>query len=110
MSSAAKDNFGLVVFGILFSVPIIVWGSKFVLTLMDRFPMVITLGGALLGWIAGEMIFTDVAVKPLVADLPGWLRYLAAAAGAISVVATGTVLARRKQLAPPPADTLKRKR
>ena len=52
----------LVVFGILVSVPIIVWGSRFVLKLMDRFPVVITLGGALLGWIAGEMAVSDNAV------------------------------------------------
>lgn len=104
VAAAAKDNFGLVVFGILFSVPIIVWGSKFVLTLMDRFPSVITLGGGLLGWIAGEMLFTDVAVKPLVANLPGWLHYLTAAAGAIFVVAIGTFLARRKQSARMPVN------
>ncbi len=107
VAGAANDDFGLVVFGILFSVPIIVWGSKFVLTLMDRFPIVITLGGALLGWIAGEMIFADAAVKPLMADLPGWLHYLAAAAGAILVMATGTVLARRRQSAPAPVNELK---
>lgn len=97
VAGAAKDNFGLVVFGILFSIPIIVWGSKFVLTLMDRFPVVITLGGALLGWIAGDMLFGDVAVKPYVAHLPGWFHYLASITGAILVVITGTLIARRMQ-------------
>ena len=42
----------LVIFGLLVSVPIIIWGSQMVI-LMDRFPVVITIGGMLLGWIAG---------------------------------------------------------
>jgi YjbE family integral membrane protein len=106
VAGAAKDSFGLVVFGILFSIPIIVWGSKFVLALMDRFPIVITFGGALLGWIAGEMLFSDIAVKPFVADLPGWFHYLASTAGALLVVATGTLLARRMQAKPRPVTEL----
>jgi YjbE family integral membrane protein len=97
VAGAAKDSFGLVVFGIMFSIPIIVWGSKFVLTLMDRFPIVITFGGGLLGWIAGEMMFSDIAVKPFVADIPGWFHYLASIIGAVLVVATGSLLARRMQ-------------
>ena len=52
----------LVIFGLLVSIPIIVWGSQLVLKLMDRFPIIITLGGMLLGWIAGTMIVTDPAV------------------------------------------------
>lgn len=100
VAGAAKDNFGLVIFGILISVPIIVWGSKFVLKLMDRFPLIITLGGALLGWIAGEMLFADTALQALFANLSHWAHYLAAAAGAVLVVVTGTVLSRRKQPKP----------
>jgi YjbE family integral membrane protein len=106
VAGAAKDSFGLVVFGILFSIPIIVWGSKFVLTLMDRFPIVITFGGALLGWIAGEMLFSDVAVKPYVEGLPGWFHYLASIAGAVLVVATGKLLARRMQAKQRPVTEL----
>lgn len=97
VAGAAKDSFGLVVFGILFSIPIIVWGSKFVLNLMDRFPIVITFGGGLLGWIAGEMMFHDIALKPYVEPLPAWYHFLASIAGAILVVATGKLLARRMQ-------------
>ncbi len=82
VAGAARGDLGLVVFGIAISIPIIVWGSKFVLKLMDRFPVVITLGGALLGWIGGDMIMTDVVVKPYLEGWPGWLHYAAAAAGA----------------------------
>jgi predicted tellurium resistance membrane protein TerC len=106
VAGAAKDSFGLVVFGIMFSIPIIVWGSKFVLTLMDRFPIVITLGGGLLGWIAGEMMFSDIAVKPFVADLPSWFHYLASITGAVLVVATGKLLAQRMQAKPRPVTEL----
>src|SRR3546814_14642497 len=55
IAGAADGHIGLVAAGILISVPIIVWGSKLVLRLMDRFPIVIMFGAALLGWIAGEM-------------------------------------------------------
>ena len=97
VAGAAKGSMALVVFGILISIPIIVWGSQFVLRLMDRFPVVITLGAALLGWIAGEMLVTDVTVKPYLEGAPGWLHYASAAAGALFVVALGTWLGRRSK-------------
>ncbi|NMG01186.2 TerC family protein [Aromatoleum toluolicum] len=96
VAGAAKGDLGLVVFGIVISIPIIVWGSKFVLKLMDRFPVVITLGAALLGWIAGGMLIGDVVVKPYVEGLPGWLHYVTSAAGAAFVVGLGAWLARRQ--------------
>lgn len=49
----------LVIFGLLVSVPLIVWGSQLVLKLLDRFPIVVTFGAALLGWIAGDLIIND---------------------------------------------------
>jgi len=96
VAAAAKGDLTLVVFGILVSIPIVVWGSKFVLKLMDRLPVVITLGGALLGWIAGDMLLGDAVVKPYLEGQPGWLKYVASTAGALLVVAVGTWLARRK--------------
>jgi YjbE family integral membrane protein len=99
VAGAAKGDIGLVVFGILVSIPIVVWGSKFVLKLMDRYPVVITFGGALLGWIAGDMLLTDVAVKPRFEGAPGWLGLAAAAAGATLVVIVGKTLAARAERA-----------
>jgi YjbE family integral membrane protein len=58
----------LVIFGLLVSIPIIVWGSQLVVRLMDRFPLIIILGGMLLGWIAGEMAITDPFVVSFFAD------------------------------------------
>ena len=62
---------------------------------MDRFPIVITLGAGLLGWIAGEMLVTDVVVKPWLETAPWWLHYACAAAGALFVVGLGTWRTRR---------------
>jgi predicted tellurium resistance membrane protein TerC len=71
----------------------VVWGSQLVLKLMDRYPMVITAGGALLGWIGGGMIVTDPALPAnLLAGVP-YAKTLAAVAGAILVVAIGKLLA-----------------
>ena len=99
VAAAAKGDLTLVVFGILVSIPIVVWGSQFVLRLMDRLPIVITFGGALLGWIAGDMLLGDAALKPYLEGQPGWLKYVSATTGALLVVAVGTWLARRA--APP---------
>jgi predicted tellurium resistance membrane protein TerC len=86
----------LVIFGLLVSVPIIVWGSTMVIKLMDRFPIVITLGGMLLGWIAGGMLVTDPAIKSFVEPHMSWLAYAAPAAGALLVLAWGRWHASRK--------------
>jgi len=97
VAGAAKGDLALVVFGILFSVPIVVWGSRFVLKLMDRFPVVITLGAALLGWIAGEMAVSDIVIQGRFGDgMPGWLKYACGTVGAIAVVLVGKWLAARK--------------
>jgi YjbE family integral membrane protein len=104
VAAAAKGDIALVAFGIAFSIPIIVWGSKLVLKLMDRFPVVITFGGALLGWIGGDMLVTDIVLKDLLADAIHWLRYASAATGALFVVIVGTLLARRRHPAPAPLD------
>lgn len=93
VAGAAKGDLGLVVFGILISIPIVVWGSKFVLRLMDHFPLVITLGAALLGWIAGDMAVSDIALEPYLTGAPNWLHYATAVAGAVLVVVIGKSIA-----------------
>jgi YjbE family integral membrane protein len=92
--SAGQHQLGLVIFGLLVSIPIIVAGSQIVLKLMDRFPMIITLGGMLLGWIAGQMAVTDPAVKPYFPDEKVW-EYGAALAGALLVLAIGKFAGRK---------------
>ena len=106
VAAAAKGDLGLVVFGILVSIPIVVWGSKFVLKLMDRLPVVITFGGALLGWIAGDMLLGDAVVKPYLEGQPGWLKYAASTAGALVVMTLGTWLAKRAPRPQPPVEVV----
>ena len=63
IAAAANGNMYLVVFGLLLSIPIIIWGSSLILKFIDKYPIIIYLGSALLGWIAGDMIQTDVLIK-----------------------------------------------
>jgi YjbE family integral membrane protein len=97
----------LVVFGLLVSIPIIVWGSQLVIKLMDRFPFIITAGGMLLGWIAGTMAVTDPAVLGYMPTLPAVrpealpevtaaARYGAGLAGALIVLTMGVAVKRRR--------------
>lgn len=110
VASAAEQGGGehqvvLVVFGILVSIPIVVWGSTLVLKLMERLPIIITAGAALLGYLGGAMILSDVAAGPWLAarlppqaislDLFGAHISVAGAVGAIAVVLLGKLLQRR---------------
>lgn len=89
-----------VIFGLLVSVPIIIWGSALVLKLMDRFPWVVLFGAGLLGWIAGSLIVGDVAFKNFFFDgetAPKTVKYAAEIIGAIFVVGFGLLLAKRQK-------------
>ncbi len=85
----------LVVFGLVVSIPLIVWGSTLVLKLLDRYPIIVTLGAALLGWIAGGLMVNDPAGNrwPLL-DTPA-AEYGARVAGAVFVVAVGYAIKRQ---------------
>lgn len=97
----------LVVFGILVSIPVIIWGSTLVLKLMGRFPVIVTFGAALLGYLAGEMIVSDTATASWIATgmpllelaIPGTGIDLSIAGlvSAIAVIAIGAWLAKRRQ-------------
>jgi YjbE family integral membrane protein len=88
----------LLILGFAISIPIVIFGSTLVLHLMERWPAIITFGGGLLGWIAGEMMVTDPVVAEWVHEHAPWLHsyYVSAGLGAALVVAIGTVLARRQ--------------
>jgi YjbE family integral membrane protein len=62
VAAAAKGNIVLLIIGLAISIPLIVFGSTIMLKLMERFPVIITLGGMLLGYLAGEMFFSDPAI------------------------------------------------
>ncbi len=93
--AAGQHQLPLVIFGLLVSIPIIVAGSQLVLGLMDRFPVIITLGGMLLGWIAGQMIYSDAGLQVHVPHGKAW-GYAAAAAGALLVLAIAKASQRRR--------------
>lgn len=96
VAGASHGSMVLVTFGILVSIPIVVWGSKLVLTLMDRFPIVITLGAGLLGWIGGGMLLTDLATPASIAQGIPYAHYVFASTGALLVVAVGKWIASRR--------------
>lgn len=106
IAGAAKDDIGLVIFGLVISVPIIVWGSQLVMKVMDRYPVTIAIGAGLLGWIAGDMAVTDVVTKEWVSTQARYLHWIAPSAVALLVVVMGKALASRKPAKPQPLEDL----
>ncbi len=108
--NAGDHSFLLVVLGLLISIPIIVWGSQLVIKLMERFPLIITLGGMLLGWIAGGMLVTDPAlanpdkwqwmlkmpVDSVTGEVTDVVKYGASVAGALLVLLAGKIILSRR--------------
>ena len=97
VAAAAKDNNTLLIIGLAVSIPLIVFGSTLLMKVMDRFPIIITLGAALLGFLAGEMFVTDPADKDFFDKLTDSHMW-AGALGAITVVVIG-LYARRHHAA-----------
>lgn len=96
IAAAAKGNMVLVIFGLALSVPIIIGGSAIILKLMQRYPIIISAGAALLGWLAGDLIAHDPLLKDQMATLPAYAPKVAAGAGALFVVVAGRIIATRK--------------
>jgi YjbE family integral membrane protein len=103
VAGAAHGNAMLLIFGLLVSIPLIAWSSQLVLKLIDRFPFIVSAGGALLGYVAGEMLVGEALFKPLLESQHA-LHWLVPAACAILVVAVGKWLAMRKVAAAPVVD------
>ena len=96
VAAAAKGNNTLLVIGLAISIPLIVFGSTLLLKIMERFPLIITMGAALLGFLAGEMLLTDPAVVERLGELSHGILNLAGAVGAALVVVLGLFLQRRR--------------
>ena len=96
IAAAAKGNMALVIFGLALSVPIIIGGSAIILKLMTHFPIIITLGGALLGWLAGDLIAHDPLLAEYVKTLPEITPTFAAASCALLVVVVGHIASNQK--------------
>lgn len=88
VAAAAGGNVLLLILGLAISIPLVVFGSTLMIKLMARFPIIVTLGAALIGWVAGETITNDHVLQGFVQAHP-WVHYAAAAAGAVLVILLG---------------------
>ena len=88
VAAAAGGNVLLLILGLAISIPLVVFGSTLMIKLMARFPIIVTLGAALIGWVAGETITNDHVLQGFVQEHP-WVHYAAAAAGAVLVILLG---------------------
>jgi YjbE family integral membrane protein len=110
VAAAAQGSMTLLVLGLAISIPLVIFGSTLLLHLMERWPVIITIGGGLLGFVAGEMLVTDPALKgwlsgigvefdgekPKVGGLS--LEIICGLAGAVIVIAAGTLIGKRRAM------------
>jgi YjbE family integral membrane protein len=108
VAAAAGGSYVLLVLGLAISIPLVIFGATLLLKLMERFPAIIAIGAALIGWVAGEMLVTDLALQDWLAELGAVykdgkpylgalsLELAAGAAGVVIVVALGKWFARKK--------------
>ena len=99
VAAAAKGNMPLLVMGLLVSIPLIVFGATLLTKVMERFPVIITIGAGLLGFLAGEMLLTDPAVTTYLGVMSPLAVTLAGLVGAAFIVLMGKYLNRRAQMA-----------
>ncbi len=92
VAAAAKGNYTLLILGLLISIPLVVYGAQLMIALIKRMPFIITLGAALIGYIAGEVIVTDPAIEPWVNTHAHWLHFVAPLLGAVLVLDVGWYL------------------
>ena len=97
VAAAAKGDWVLVMIGLAISIPLIIYASTILIKVMEKYPVVITIGAALIGWVAGEMAWDEKVLKPFTSQFPQWFEYLAAGAGAIFVVGSGKALTARQR-------------
>ena len=95
VAGAAHGSLALLLFGLAVSIPLIVWSSQLILRWMERWPWIVLLGAGLLGYVAGQMIFSDPGVIGLLPALPVWSAKAAGAIGALLVVVIGRWLEQR---------------
>jgi YjbE family integral membrane protein len=88
VAAAAKGNLLLLGIGLSLSIPLVIFGSSLMIGLMTRYPVIIQLGAALIGWVAGETLISDVLVAHLISHLT-WLHWLVPVACALLVLASG---------------------
>jgi len=99
VAAAAKGSLLLLILGLAISIPLVVFGATILMKLMERWPIIITIGAGLLGWVAGEMMVTDPSIKDWVDVSAAYLHWVAPATGVVFVVVVGKWLAARAEAA-----------
>ncbi|HZG74334.1 MAG TPA: TerC family protein [Paenibacillus sp.] len=99
IAAIAEGNWLLIVIGILISIPLIVWGSTFVMKLLHKYPVLIYIGAGILGYTAGEMFLKDPTAARWLEAMPQAIHWALPIAAAAGVVAAGLLKKRRGQKA-----------
>ena len=102
VAAAASGNMVLLVLGLAISIPMVIFGSTLMIRLMERFPVVVTFGAALIGWVGGETVVSDKVLAPLLENAH-WLHQAGPALGAALVLLLGRWLQKRHEQDETPA-------
>ena len=97
MAGAAKGHLAMLFIGMVITIPLILFGSALIMKLMERFPVFITFGAGLLGWVAGEMAIADPSIKDALDARFHYMEWVAPIVGAVAVVLAGRMLAQRQR-------------
>ncbi len=104
VAAAAKGDEALLIIGLAISIPLVVFGSTLMIKLMERYPVIILLGAALIGWVGGETIASDVALQDFASE-NHWFHTACAAAGAVIVIGWGKLSEKLKGKEEPETPT-----
>lgn len=97
VTAAAKGNLPLIIFGLVISIPLVIYGSQIIMRLIERMPLLVPAGGGLLGYIAGDLATDDPVVAPWIESSAPMVDWLAPFVGIAIVVIPGLWLARRRR-------------
>jgi YjbE family integral membrane protein len=89
VAAAAKGNVVLLILGLLISIPLVVYGATLMIKLINRYPVIIVVGAALIGYIGGEILVTDPVWERWIDERAGWLHYASPILGGLFVVLLG---------------------
>jgi YjbE family integral membrane protein len=99
VAAAAGGDWLLMAIGLAISIPLVIFGATLLVGLMERWPVIITIGAGLLGFVAGEMAWEDPAIASFTMHWPEGMRYAVALACAALVVGLGRMLAASRETA-----------
>ena len=97
VAAAAGGSVLLLILGLAISIPLVIFGATLLVKVMERWPIIITIGAGLLGFVAGEMAWEDIAIASFTSQFPHLAKWVVAVAGAAFVVILGLALAKRHQ-------------